>query len=74
MSKLYRSNWDLQHWFVRIPGIGWARFPAKINGWAEHRLITIPIDQRFDRVPLWMAFNTGLLEALKQRALDRAAA
>ena len=58
---------------MHIPGTGWARFPAKINGWAQYRVVTMPSQRHLNRVPLWLAFNTGLLEALKSRDLERAA-
>ena len=70
---LYRSTSDLDHWFVRIPGTGWARFPAKVNGWAEHRMVTMPRRQHLNRVPLRLAFNTGLLESVEKLRLERAA-
>jgi hypothetical protein len=73
VEKLYRSNLDPQHWFVQIPGTGWVRFPAKIDGWADHRLVTVPSHRQLNRVPLWLAFRTGLLEAIENRRLDRAA-
>ncbi|MGA2148204.1 MAG: hypothetical protein ABSH49_24920 [Bryobacteraceae bacterium] len=71
--QLYRSTRDLQHWFVRIPGTGWVRFPAKVNGWAEHRMVTMFSQQHLNQAPLWLAFNTGLLEGIEKRGLDRAA-
>ncbi len=70
MVKLYRSTKDLQHWFVRIPGTGWARFPAKRDGWAERRMVNMLNHQYLNPVPLWLAFNTGLLESIEKRALD----
>lgn len=73
MVRLYRSRKDLEHWFVRIPGTGWARFRAKIDGWAEHRVVTMISRRHLDQVPLWLAFNTGLLEDIEKRGLDRAA-
>jgi hypothetical protein len=71
--SLYRSTTDLEHWFVRIPGNGWARFPAKVNGWAEHRTVTVFSHRDLNRVPLWLAFNTGLLEGMEKLSLERAA-
>jgi hypothetical protein len=68
---LYRSTTDLEHWLVPIPGAGWARFPAKVNGWAEHRMATMPNHRYLNRVPLWLAFNTGLLESLEKLGLER---
>jgi hypothetical protein len=72
MVKLYRCPHESQHWFVNI-GTGWARFPARANGWAERRRVTMFSQQHLNRVPLWLAFNTGLLEGLKRRNLDHAA-
>lgn len=73
MAKLYRSPRELNHWFVHIPGTGWARFPAKIDGWGERRIVTKVSQQLLNRVPLWLAFNTGLLEALESRDQERRA-
>jgi hypothetical protein len=71
--RLYRSTTDLEHWFVRIRGTGWVRFPAKVNGWAEHRIVTILSHEHLNQVPLWLAFRTGLLESMEKSGLDRAA-
>lgn len=73
MVKLYRSPYDLQHWFVEYSWGAWARFPVKANGWAEHRTVTLLSQQHLNRVPLWLAFNTGLLECLEKLDLERAA-
>jgi len=70
MVKLYRSSRDLEHWFVRIPRAGWARFPAKRDGWAERRMVNMLSHQHLDLVPLWLAFNTGLLEGIEKGGLD----
>ncbi|HTP35867.1 MAG TPA: hypothetical protein VMJ75_27015 [Candidatus Acidoferrales bacterium] len=48
-------------------------FPAKIGGWGERRGLIIVPGQRLQKVPLWLAFNTGLLEYLQKRNLGRAA-
>ena len=73
LVRLYGSTTDLEHWFVHIPGTGWARFPAKVKGWAEHRTVTILSHRHLNRVPLWLAFNTGLLEGMEKLGLERAA-
>jgi hypothetical protein len=73
VANLYRSTLDTQYWFVQIPGAGWARFPARINGWADHQSVTMVSHQHLNRVPLWLAFRTGLLEALEGQLQDRAA-
>jgi hypothetical protein len=68
MVELYRNASDLEHWYVRIPGTGWARFPVKIGGWTEHRMVPM-----LSHLPLWLAFNTGLLEAIERHKPERAA-
>jgi hypothetical protein len=73
MAKLYRSEKDPQHWTVWSPDLGWARFPAKAGGWREHRAIAPEVKKDLLAVPLWLAFNTGLIESLQRRGLDRAA-
>ena len=73
MAKLYRCEDDPQHWTVWSSDIGWARFPAKAGGWLEHRAINPAAKKTLLPVPLWLAFNTGLLESLQRRGLDRAA-
>jgi len=73
MVRLYRSPVEAQHWLVWLDESGWVRFPARINGWRD-RCRARPVHRRnLRRVPLWLAFNTGLLEFLQRRELDRAA-
>jgi hypothetical protein len=72
MPRLYRNPNDPQHWLVWSDE-GWSRFPAKPNGWAERCPAGTVIRQRLQRVPLHLAFNTGLLESTPNRALVRAA-
>jgi hypothetical protein len=73
MPRLYRSPDEPQHWLVWSEDLGWSCFPAKINGWDDRRPAGLVLRQRLQRVPLQMAFNTGLLESLSQRSLGRAA-
>lgn len=73
MVELYRNASDLEHWYVRIPGSGWARFPVKIGDWAERRMVPMLSHRRLSRLPLWLAFNTGLPEAIERRNPERAA-
>ena len=68
-----RGSLDLQHWFVRIAGADWKGFPAKANGSAEHRIVTLLGPQHLNKVPLWLAFNTGLLECIEKLNLERVA-
>jgi len=71
-AKLYRNPRESQHWVVSLNGC-WMRFPAKIGGWGERRGLINLRGQRLQKVPLWLAFNTGLLEYLQKRNLGRAA-
>jgi len=73
MIILYRSNYYPKDWFALLPGAGWVRFPAKSNGWAERRAVTPINQQQLHPVPLWLAFNTGLLEAIESSRIDFAA-
>jgi hypothetical protein len=73
MARLYRSSTDPQHWLVFSDDCGWVRFPAKVGGWKECRPMATIARQSLQRVPVRQAFNTGLLESLKRRGLDRAA-
>jgi hypothetical protein len=60
MPRLYRSPKDLQHWFVHQQAIGWMRFPARVNGWADRLPVQTVRDLDLQEVPLWLSFNTGL--------------
>jgi len=73
MARLYRSTSDCQHWLTWIEGSGWLRFPARANGWDERCPATAVNRRQLQRVPLRLAFHTGLLEFLDRHALDRAA-
>jgi len=72
--RLYRSSTESLHWFVWIGDLGWFRFPAKLNGWAERCPAGSISHERLHRVPLRMAFNTGLIEAFEDHAQRSAAA
>ena len=73
MPTLYRSSFDPDHWFVPISGADWVRFPAREAGWSKRRPVTVRDAQSLKPVPLWMAFNTGLLEAIRLAEAGRAA-
>ena len=64
MPRLYRSPNEPQHWLVWSEELGWARFPAKIDGWQERRPLNTVSREYLRAVPLHLAFNTGLLESL----------
>jgi hypothetical protein len=73
VTRLYRSPYEPQHWLAWSEDLGWSRFPARINGWEERRPAMVVVRQQLQRVPLWMAFNTGLLESAPSQDLERAA-
>jgi hypothetical protein len=70
--RLYRSPIEPFHWLVRTDD-GWFRFPPKLDGWAERCAATNVSRQKVQRVPLRMAFNTGLTESLELQIPKRAA-
>jgi hypothetical protein len=63
--KLYRSAVHPHHWMAYGEEIGWVMFPAVINGWNERRPATSLHPKDLFQIPLWLAFNTGLLEAVQ---------
>lgn len=69
---LYRSPVESLHWVVWTEE-GWFRFPAKVNGWAERCAATNISLEKLQRVPLRMAFNTGLIESFEIHAENCAA-
>jgi hypothetical protein len=58
--RLYRNARDLQHWFVHDDTIGWFRFPARIDGWADRQPLRTINEPDLREVPLRLSFNTGL--------------
>ncbi|HXK04448.1 MAG TPA: hypothetical protein VMS37_18750 [Verrucomicrobiae bacterium] len=72
LPRLYRSPDEPFHWLVWTDD-GWFRFPAKLDGWAEHYAATNVSHHKLQRVPLWMAFNTGLIESFELQVPNRAA-
>jgi hypothetical protein len=72
LPRLYRSPDEPFHWLVWTNDC-WFRFPAKLDGWAERRAATNVSRQKLQRVPLWMAFNTGLIEWFELEVPNRAA-
>jgi len=72
VPRLYRSPAESVHWFVWTEDLGWFHFPAKLNGWAERCPATNVSRQGLQRVPLRMAFNTGLIEAFEGHTEDGA--
>ena len=72
LPRLYRSPVEPFHWLVWTVE-GWFRFPAKFEGWAERCAATEVSVQKLQRVPLRMAFNTGLIEAFEVQVLSWAA-
>jgi hypothetical protein len=70
--RLYRSPVEPVHWVIWT-GDGWFRFPAKLDGWSERCAATDVSRQKLQRVPLRMAFNTGLIESFQLQVANRAA-
>ena len=60
--KLYRSRVHPHHWVAYAVATGWVVFPAKVNGWEERRPAADPELLQLQEIPLWLSFNTGLLE------------
>jgi hypothetical protein len=73
MPRLYRSSRDLEHWFVFEDSMGWMKFPARIDGWAERRPVRTVSGLDLREVPLWLSFNTGLQADRRGRRLHLAA-
>ena len=71
--KLYRSPDHPSHWFVYVEPEGWLIFPAKVRGWLDRRPARDFTRQHLQPVPLWMAFNTGLDDAVRRRSRGQAA-
>jgi len=65
---LYRSSAHPQHWIAWSDRSGWLLFPAKFNGWQERQPYPGANPAKLQQVPLWLSFNTGLLEAIMMRA------
>jgi len=70
--RLYRNPVEPLHWLAWTD-LGWFRFPAKLNGWNERRRAGDISCQILQRVPLRLAFNTGLIEAFECHIPNRAA-
>ena len=73
MPRLYRSARDLQHWYVYEDAVGWFSFPARVKGWTDRRPVRTVYGLDLREVPLWLSFNTGLLESTRPRRSARAA-
>jgi hypothetical protein len=72
MPRLYRNANEPLHWLVWSDE-GWFRFPAKMDGWAQRSPAGHVLRHQLQRIPLRLAFNTGLLEFAQACALKRAA-
>jgi len=66
--KLYQSGVHEGQWLAYVREIGWVVFPARENGWDERRPAR-GIDPIYLReVPLRLAANTGIQQALEMQA------
>jgi hypothetical protein len=71
--KLYRSALHPGQWIVHGEGLGWVIFPAHAGGWEERRNAK-GLDPLYLReVPLWLAEDTGLSEAIRSTGGTKAA-
>lgn len=66
--NLYRNPADLAHWYVRISGCVWVRFPARVNGWFDRRPVKQIDISLLQPLPIWLAFNTGMRVRVKRAA------
>jgi hypothetical protein len=73
MVKLYRSTAHLHHWIAYADDIGWVVFPAQVNGWNRRQAATGLHPGSLFEIPLWLAFNKGLPDAVRNRQLANAA-
>ena len=66
--QLYRSPTHPQHWVAWSERSGWLLFPAEFDGWRRRQPYPSVNPLCLQPVPLWLAFSTGLLEAVISRA------
>jgi hypothetical protein len=64
-AKLYRDIDHDDHWIAWSANIGWVRFLARPNGWAERKPVLEVDGLRLREVSLARAFNTGLIRAFQ---------
>jgi len=62
-ARLYRDIDRDDFWIAWSTNIGWVRFRARPNGWAERESVVELDASRLRAVSLVKAFNTGLIEA-----------
>jgi hypothetical protein len=62
-AKLYRETDIEDHWIAWSAKLGWVRFPAHRNGWAERKPAVESDALLLQEVPLAQAFNTDLMDA-----------
>jgi hypothetical protein len=67
MVKLYRSAIHPHDWVAYREDTGWVMFPAQSGGWKHRRPATGLQVARLFQVPVWLSFNTGLLEETERR-------
>jgi len=63
--KLYRDIDHDDQWVAWSHNIGWVRFRARPNGWAERKPVVELDALHLREVPLAQAFNTALIEAFQ---------
>jgi hypothetical protein len=64
-AKLYRDLDHHDYWIAWSANVGWVRFPARPNGWADRKPVVELDTLHLCEVSLAQAFNTDLIEAFR---------
>jgi hypothetical protein len=64
-ARLYRDLDHHDYWIAWSAKIGWVRFPARPNGWADRKPVVELGALHLREVPLAKAFNSDLIEAFR---------
>jgi hypothetical protein len=65
-AKLYRDMDHDGHWVAWSANLGWVRFRACPNGWAERQPVAELDALRLRAVSLARAFDTAMIEAFRR--------
>jgi hypothetical protein len=65
-AKLYRDTDHDDQWIAWSANIGWVRFRARPNGWAERKPVVGLDALHLREVSLAQAFDTGLIQAFQR--------
>jgi hypothetical protein len=72
-AKLYRDLDHHDYWIAWSRNIGWVRFPARPNGWAERKPVVELDALHLREVSLAQAFDTDLIEAFRSTLFSHTA-